>query len=152
MENLNKTNNRKNVKSLSLKKGGRKNYAILSRTILAIVVLHFAFQFSFIQSENFRLLQNLTKNWQFGQTENIAENTSVPEITKAYEEEKVKAEPVEKEVKKAKPITVKKRQTSTAVRKRTRPEPTQNVIKRKAPQPETRAERLRRAEKILTGA
>ncbi len=119
---------------------------------MAIVVLHFAFQFSFIQSENFRLLQSLTKNWQFGQTENVAENTSVPEITKADEEEKVKAESVKKEVRTAKPITIKKRQTSTSVQKRTRPEPTQNVIKRKAPQPETRAERLRRAEKILTGA
>lgn len=147
MKNSLKTN-KINNKISSLKKNGKRNYAVLSGTIFAIVVLHFAFQFSFIQSENFRILQNLTSLGEFGETAKIAENTSVPEITET-DDEKVNEKAAVK-IKRAK--VVKKRQISKPIKKRTTITPKRNSVNKKAPQPETRAERLRRAEKILTGA
>lgn len=154
MKNLRNTNkNNADVKTSSLKKAGKINYIAVSGAILAVIVLHFAFQFSFIQSENFRMLQNLVKTGQFESTEQIAENTDVPEIIESDDLDNNEAErPVTRKVPRIKKPEVVKRRTPLPVQKHSRPAPKRPVIKRDVPQPETRAERLRKAEKILTGA
>ncbi|MGI8669021.1 MAG: hypothetical protein ACR2J3_04135 [Aridibacter sp.] len=147
--------NKSEAESLSLKKQRKRNYAIASGAIFAIIVFHFVFQFSFIQSENFRTVKKLTKTVLFDENEQIAENTVVPEINVA-EVEKAKEEinsETRIEYKIKQPAIIQKPQfTPPPVQSRRKTAPSPIVIKRKVPQPETRAEQLRRAEKILTGA
>jgi hypothetical protein len=153
------------VKTLSLRKARKRNYTIASGAICAIVILHFVFQFSFIQSENFKMVQKLTKTGQFAEDEQIAENTVVPEISfkEAEETEQATKNEIRSEVKtvyKAKKLEIiKQPQVKPPVQLRFKSAPSRTVInrnevqpKKREMQPEIRAEQLRRAEKILTGA
>lgn len=148
--------NESEAKNSFLKKTGQKHYWIASGAIFAIIVFHFVFQFSFIQNEYFKKMQNLSNIEQFNEPEQIAENIVIPETDEKEITEKTgEAKPEQKLVyKTVKPeITRKPRVASPPVRKRSkaviaRP---RKVLKDNVPQSETRAERLRRAEKILTG-
>ncbi len=155
MQNSFKENEIKNtdIKLSFLKRTGKRNYAIASGAIFAIIVFHFVFQFSFIQSENFRSLQNLTLTGQFNDTRQIAENIVVPEINKAEEEDEKPKVKIKTEYQTKKPDVTKKPEiTPPPIQSRRKTAPVRTIIKRKVPQPETRAEQLRRAERILTGA
>lgn len=154
------------VKTLSLRKARKRNYAIASGAIFAIIILHFVFQFSFIQSENFKMVQKLTKTGQFAEDEQIAENTVVvPEISikEAEETEQATKNEIRSEVKTVykakKPEIIKQPQVKPPVQLRFKSASSRTVInrnevqpKKREMQPEIRAEQLRRAEKILTGA
>jgi len=129
--NLEKANNQSRLSKTIFK---RRN-AIGIVAILAIGVLHFVFQISFIQSEKTQVAENPVK------IETISEQPA--EIKPA------EIKPAEFEVKKAdiilppKPAPqIKQRQTEIA--------PAKPQLKKKDSAP-TKSERLRRAEKILTG-
>ena len=143
------------AKSSFLNKAGQKHYWIASGAIVAIIIFHFVFQFSFIQNEYVRKMQNLPNIGQFNESEQVAENIEIPEIDKteaiekpeteeAKPETKVAIKPAKSEIKKPRTVSPPAQNASKSVRPR-------KNIKRNVPQPETRAERLRRAEKILTG-
>ena len=161
--------NKTAVKDSFLKKKGQKHYWIASGAILAIIVFHFVFQFSFIQNENFQAARNLLEvnliEKKGQRIEKTADNIIVPEIFETDFEEitsENETMPEENEtLPEAKNVT-KKRKSEVKRKARTVSPPIQNrqknaisrprkVIKKNLPQPETRAERLRRAEKILTG-
>jgi hypothetical protein len=107
--------------------------------ILAIAILHFAFQFSFIRSEN-------------------SENSRAAEFPVKIEQplpQVVEIKPAEIEAKKqfeTKKITsVKPPKSVVPIRQqRTEAAPSKPLLKKKVPV-ESRAARLRRAERILTG-
>ena len=143
------------VKFSFLKKAGQKHYWIASGAIVAIMIFHFVFQFSFIQNESFRKMQNLPNIGQLNIPEQVAENIEIPEMneSEAAEEPEMEEAKPETEVatKSAKPEIKKPRTVSPPAQNPSKSVRPRKNIKRNVPQPETRAERLRRAEKILTG-
>ena len=105
------------------------HYTIAGAAILAIIVVHFVLQFTFIQSENFR-----------------SALTSMP--PEPIKEKSVEIK-TDHEAGKSDIVTMPKTVAPTAPPQR-KIVPSQTVVKKKEPR-ESRAERLRRAEKILTG-
>ena len=97
--------------------------------IFAIIALHFISQFVFFQSDNSQIEENLPK----------IENEQTVEI-------KTENQPSEPDIV-AKPETT---AAPTIVQPERKIAPPQTLIKKKEPR-ESRAERLRRAEKLLTG-
>lgn len=146
-----------------------KDYRVkIGGGILAIIALHFAFQFFFIQNENLQMVQNLATSEQFEEVEKPSEKvadvagrtdiSTVAEESETVEEEITEAkEPSEiKTIYKPKKVeTVKKQKVVSPSVQFVQPKPkaksTQTVIKKRIPQ-QTTAERLRRAERLLTGA
>ncbi len=125
-EVLEKTNNQVWLSKIIFK---RRN-AIGIAAILAIGILHFAFQISFIQTERTQVAENPVK------IETVSEQ---PAETKSAEFEVKKADIILP----PKPASqIKQRQAEIA--------PAKPQLKKKD-SVETKAERLRRAEKILTG-
>ena len=136
----------------------KEHFALAGLAICAIIVFHLAFQFSFIQSENVKIVEELSKNEQPEEAENfsepIDENVVEPDINDAVEmeAEQTESEKAETRIKyeTEKPENIVKPKTvSSRVQPRPKTAP-RSVIKKKDRR-ETRAERLRRAEKILTG-
>lgn len=112
-----------------LKNSQKRLSAGLGAAIIAILVSHFVWQFYFIQSENLQVVATPAKSEPV--EKQIVE--SKPEL-KAKNQEIVKPPP---------PVLPNKSPQFEAT-------PSQTVLKKKAPV-ETRAERLRRVEKALTG-
>ena len=125
-------------------------YVFAGSAICAIIIFHLVFQFSFIQSENVKMVRELSKNEQPEEkyTAPIIENNDEPDINDVKE---TAAEETETKIDYKKPvITAKPKEPAPRVQPPPKPTHSQNVIRKSEPQ-ESRAERLRRAEKILTG-
>ena len=143
------------------KKLNRKNYAVITGMIAMVIVGHFIFQYFFIQSENTQMLRDLTKAEEVRKKDTFDKNISEiieipvteyveeikPDFTNRAEEEKE----TERKVTSRK-IEPKSRRffDNAEIRKRTRENSAKTSKKKEVPK-ETRAERLRRVEKILTG-
>lgn len=130
----------KSKENLSFKGLFRRRSELAFIAILVVAALHFAFQFSFIQSENIENSQAHEIPAKVNETpdkiEQVQEQAIEPEPTKfkAKKSDSVKA---------SKPVAaVKKRHTEIA--------PSEPLPKKKIPV-ESRTARLRRAERILTG-
>jgi len=129
-----------NGKSSSFKKS-TKYYATIGAGILGIAFLHFGLQMTYIQKENLRSFEAAveTNKVEIPQLEeNISAEQSVeikPEQFAIKEIEVIKNREITK--------TVPRRQIETVI-------PEKRVVRKKEAT-ETRTERLRRAEKILTG-
>ena len=126
-----------NIRSSFLRKPMRKHYSKAGAAILAIIILHFVSQFIFLQNENYESEQVSAKTE--GIRNNEQNNEQNVEVKTEYEarDSGIIQTPV--------PVAV----PPTARRK---PEiaPLQKIINKKEPR-ESRTERLRRAERILTG-
>ena len=113
------------------------HYTIAGAAIFAIIVVHFVLQFTFIQSENFR-----------------SALTSIP--PEPIKEKSVEINPINDEIKaineplKLDIVTIPKTAAPTVRSPQRKILTPQTIVKKKEPR-ESRAERLRRAEKILTG-
>lgn len=119
------------VQQVSLNKPKRGYYTIVTVTIFAIIVLHFAAQFVFFNSKS------LQSEKAFAETEN--------------EQIKQQGAEIKTELKaKISDIVTTPVPTSPTVRRESKIAASPVAEKKKQPR-ETRAERLRRAEKILTG-
>ncbi len=119
-------------------KSGRKRYKIAGAAIFAILVLHSVWQFSFIQSENLRAAEAELKTIQ-------PEKLLVP-VKK--DKPPVEVKPVYEAKKSDAVISPKTVQPATYRRSEIKPAaPTP----KKKPVLESKTERLRRAEKLLTG-
>ncbi|MEO8074566.1 MAG: protein kinase [Acidobacteriota bacterium] len=143
----------------------QKNLWVGGAGILAIVVLHFFFQVSFIKNDLAQMEKQLpeiepinevkpfAKTEPFVEVEPFAETDPfVKQIDDDETDEPATKTETAAEMKTKKREVLRKPEiVSPPVQPRTRTAPTRTVIKRKEPL-ETRAERLRRAEKILTGA
>lgn len=113
------------------------HYTIAGAAIFAIIVVHFVLQFTFIQSENFRsALTSIPP-------EPIKEKSV--EIKTVNDEIKTNNEPIKLDI-----VTIPKTAASTFPPPQRKTLISQTIVKKKEPR-ESRAERLRRAEKILTG-
>jgi type IV secretory pathway VirB10-like protein len=126
-----------NTRSPFLSKSKRRLYIKAGAAIFAIIILHFVSQFIFIQNEKLEIevTSAATENEQSVESiENIKSIEIKPPEDEAKTSEIVRAPvPV---------MPVAKPETTVA--------PSRSVIKKKEPR-ESRAERLRRAERILTG-
>ena len=108
--------------------------------ILVVAALHFTFQFSFIRSEK---IEKSSVN------ESQVIVNEISEETEQVQEQAVKDKPAEFRIKKtddAKPL----KPVVTVTQSQTKIAPSKSLPKKKIPV-ESRAARLRRAEKILTG-
>lgn len=131
-------------KSSVFKKISKKHYTTTGGIILAIGIMHFVLQISFIQNKNLQSVESAVEN-------------KVEIVPPA--EQIITIEPEQVEVKKIKIITipevvkseaVKPEIVKTAPRRQKEAAPVPKAVKKKEVR-ETRAERLRRAERILTG-
>ncbi len=137
----------------------QKNLWVGGAGILAIFVLHFFFQVSFIKNDLAQMEKQLSGIEPINEVKPFVEVEPFAEtdpFDKQIDDDET-AEPATK-TETAAEMKTKKRKVlrkpeivSPPVQPRTRTAPTRTVIKSKEPL-ETRAERLRRAEKILTGA
>lgn len=133
---------RKKAESLGRMSG--KRYKILFAGILAITVVHFVMQMSFIKIENSHSAELTAR------IEDLKSNDSSVE-TKQPDGKIVDIKPEEYEVRKVKVVTMPENvQPVTRRQPEIVPPPSRTQTKKKAVR-ETRAERLRRAEKFLTG-
>ena len=131
------------IQNLPLKKLAKKHYILLGAAILAITVTHFVLQLSFIQTKKLQITEDLQV------VETPVENIENVERTFANKEQSFAAK--EYKTKKIKEITAPKIVKPVARRQPEPEPPTPRVLPKKKVNPETRAARLRRAEKILTG-
>ncbi|CAN5874899.1 hypothetical protein BH20ACI4_BH20ACI4_09520 [soil metagenome] len=122
-----------------LKKSG-KYYALIGLFIMTIAVAHFSLQMNFIQKENLQSVETAVGNGNNFKTE-VEKNSPAKQI--------IEIAPEQYEVKKVEVITIPEF---------IKPVPRQLKESIAAPKPvrkkevrETRAERLRRAERVLTG-
>ena len=142
----------------------QKNVWVGGAGILAIVALHFFFQFSSVNNEAVQMVKDLNQTKvaaEFNQTVETEQDKkveSLPDIdpfTKQIGEKIDESElnnEVKSKAKSKKPEFAGKPEIVTpSIQLRQKPSPSRIIIKKKSTQ-ETRAERLRRAEKILTGA
>jgi len=127
-----------------LKKISGKRYKIIFGGILAITIVHFVMQISFIQSE----IESLRSADLTAQTEDLKRTESAVEI-KRPDAQIIDIKPEEYEVRKVKIITIPEN-AAPKMRRQAETVPLPTQVKKKAVR-ETRAARLRRAEKILTG-
>lgn len=148
----------------------QKNFWVAGAGVLAIVVLHFFFQVSSIQTEVAQVEKGLTENKQavsakpLSETERITEPDSSAKtdpFVKQFDENSVENSVDAPEVKYENRIESKAKKSVSARNAEVISPPVQSrpkfaspriIIRKKEPQQQTRAERLRRAEKILTGA
>jgi hypothetical protein len=121
---------------------------------LAIGISHFALQIFFIQKENLQAVETAIENQVEIEAENIIENKIENKAEIAPPAERIiRIEPEIFEVKKIKVITIPEIVKSVP-RRQMKIIPAREIVKkpvRKKEIPETRAVRLRRAERILTG-
>lgn len=153
-----------NSKSSVRQPSGQKHFWIAGGAIAAIIVSHFVFQFLFIQSENVRLTEDLVKTEKVEQTESfvkpVSEAVIQPHATNKIEDEPetvvetaVKTEDAAKKSQETKKAQITKKSPTVLPPAQVKPNKTTptRVINRKNDESETRAERLRRVEKALTG-
>ncbi|HEX8737363.1 MAG TPA: hypothetical protein VF721_18665 [Pyrinomonadaceae bacterium] len=120
------------IRPLSPGKSAQRHYTVAGAAILVIIILHFVSQFIFVQSE--KASQKIEAiNHQ--SVEVRPENNEVKTESAAQQQPEVEAMP---------DVDV------PDVQPETKPVPTRVVIRKKEPR-ESRAERLRRAERLLTG-
>lgn len=125
-----------NPNNSTAKKKKRRSYKIVA-AIAAVFVLHFAWQFSFVQKENLRVVEDSLKNAQIEVLPvEIQPKADVAEIKTSLAEKIVD----EKAPKNSLPIKF-----SPPENKR------QQTELKKNPSRESKSVRLRRAEKLLTG-
>jgi hypothetical protein len=119
----------------------KRDYTIIGAVILAIGIVHFSLQVFFIQKENLQAVETA-----------VAENEpeTAPVIAAAPEKRVITIEPEQFEIKKIKIITLPEIVKAPPVRQKEFVRAGRSV-KKKEVKRETRAERLRRAERILTG-
>lgn len=123
-----------------LKKLTLNHYTIAGAGIFAVIVLHFVFQFAFIQSENFRsALVSIQPEPMRGKSLEIKIEDNASKSDKNINNINEEASKMEIGV-----------STKTAAPQQPKIVPSKTVEKKKEPR-ENRAERLRRVEKILTG-
>ncbi len=148
-----------------LQKSAKGRYAIVVTGIFAIVVSHFLFQFFIIQNEDVRISEELVKSEKFDENKQLSELPKLNEATAKEDLSQTVEEVVEDETepensqiavtktkyKAKREVERKSRTISPPIQSRPKTSSLPKVTKKKMPQ-ETRAERLRRAEKILTGA
>lgn len=119
----------------------KKYYAIIGAGILGIAFLHFGLQMIFIQNENLRSSEVAIET----------ENKNIPPVKENLPAEKViEIKPEQFSIKE---IEIKKSPETLKAEPRRQKEfvaPERKVFKKKE-MPETRAIRLRRAERLLTG-
>ena len=134
-QNTNQPNEagKSNLQPPFISKPTRKLYIKAGAAIFAIIILHFVSQFIFIQNE--KLESEITS----AATE-IEQSSESIKSTEIKTEDKTKTSEIVKAPVPAAPI----------VQPETKIAPSRTVIKKKEPR-ESRAERLRRAERILTG-
>lgn len=135
---------RKNGKKSLFKKPG-KYYALTGLFILTIAFVHFSMQLSFIQKENLRTIETANEI----EIKPVSPVKQVVEIAPEHQVIEIPPEQIEVEkvtVIKIPEIVVK---PEPRIQKKTAP-PVRKTYKNREV-PETRAERLRRAERILTG-
>jgi type IV secretory pathway VirB10-like protein len=124
----------------------RKRNIIIVLVILAITVGHFVTQISFIESENKKIVESLAKSAPVIEPTDteIAESNSQPLETKQTDEILL-PKPVDLP-KNVQPVKIVQKEA----RRQPEPAPLPNNFKKEA-KGQSRAERLRRAEKLLTG-
>jgi hypothetical protein len=130
----------------------KKKYAIIVLIILAITVGHFAIQMSFIESENKSIVESLAK------TEPIAEPNPQPQIDQSIIEDKFQDSEVKKSdvVLPPPPLKLPKAVKAEKIVQKEPIRPPEPIASKQKPlkkefKHESQAERLRRAEMILTG-
>lgn len=125
-----------NPKKPTANKKKARRYKIVA-AILAVFVLHFAWQFSFVQKENLRAVEDSLKNSQIEVLP--AESQSKEEVAEIKTDlaEKIENQEVPKN---SLPIKFSPPENKLQ----------QAELKKNSPR-ESRSERLRRAEKLLTG-
>ncbi len=152
--------------SLSQKKSGQKRYMVAAAAIFAVLVLHSVWQFSYIQTENLRTAEEsmqiadesvqTIQPVQPVQLDQLVIETESNEPSVEQETEKqiveTKSAYEAKPVYKAKePEIIDSEKTiQKAAYRQNEPKSAPPIVKKKAA-PESKAERLRRAEKLLTG-
>ena len=125
-----------NLKNSMTNKNKRRRYKIVA-AILAVFVLHFAWQFSFVQKENLRVTENSIKNSRI----EVLPVESQPKEDVA----EIKPDLVEK-------IEANETPKNSLPIKFSPPENKREQAElKKNPPRESKSERLRRAEKLLTG-
>lgn len=132
-------NNMANKKSFALGKS-KKYYLIIGTVILGIAVAHFGVQMIFIQKENLRSFETALE------TENIP-TTGIKAALPA--EQISETSPEQISVKKSEEIVVP--EVKNVLRRKKEVTISEPKIVRKKEVRETRAERLRRTERLLTG-
>ena len=136
----NKIGELNNQLSLSMK-AARKYYSKAGAAILAIIILHFVSQITFLRNEN------LVSERASAKTENKQNNE---QINEHINEQSVEIKP-EYEAKDSRILKAPAPLVPSNVQRNTENVPQRLAVKKKEPR-ESRAERLRRAERILTGA
>ena len=131
------------IQNLFLKKIARKHYIVLGAAILVITVTHFVLQLSFIQTKNLQVTEDLQV------VETSVENVEPGEQTVVNKEQRFDAK--EYKTKKTKNTFAPKTVKAIVQRQPEREPPTPRILPKKRVFGESRAARLRRAEKILTG-
>ncbi len=136
----------------------KKNVWVGGTGILAIVALHFFFQFSFINNDAVQVVKELTATVQVEEVEQVKKVETFPDVDPFFNQvDEKNGEAPNNDTTNAEKITKKyeaarkPQNTSPSVQPRRQVAPPRNIIRKKESQ-ETRADRLRRAEKILTGA
>lgn len=122
--------------NLFLKKIAKKYYIILGAAILAITIIHFALQLSFIQTENLQVIETSVNNIKPGRQ--TVDNKEEGFDAEGYKAEKINDITAPKTIQ---PVLRRQRETAPPTR----------ILPKKKVNRESRAARLRRAEKILTG-
>lgn len=149
----NKSDKKSPVRNSFLGKRMEKQGIFTWAMIGLITVIHFGFQFSLINSENFRSNRDLVKSVEVNDQASRVEESFDKKVFAAEPEkvEKEKTEIINNEFEKPEKTTRKIKPKTVVPAARPSIGKSPPVLERKEPA-ETRAERLRRAEKILTGA
>jgi serine/threonine protein kinase len=153
-----KLKNRARTTAAISKKAGQKRYMFAAAAIVAVLVLHSFWQFSYIQSENLRTAKEIMKTIQSEKLLTEVELLTPPALPKV--EPQATEEKSGDESKKSDIFVAEK--TSQSERAVQRANYRQNEVKsappviappvtKKKAAPESKNERLRRAEKLLTG-
>lgn len=119
--------------------------------IAAIIILQSVFQFSFIQDENLRIAEDLAEN--ASPVERKIEKNAAAEIPRTEVSEIEEMPKVEEKITYKKPEAqniIKPKKSAAKIQDEVRETPAKTAFRKKE-QRESNAERLRRAEKILTG-
>lgn len=126
-------------KKFLFKKSG-KYYALIGLFIMTIAIAHFSLQMNFIQKENLESVETAVGKEKNFKTE-VEKNSPDKQL--------IEIAPEQYEVKKVEVITIPEI-VKPAPRQRKETVPVPKPVRKKEVR-ETRAERLRRAERILTG-
>lgn len=128
------------IERTNIFKKSKKYYAMIGMFIMTIAVVHFALQMIFIQKENLETVKSAVE---------IENNFETAVEIKSPAKQIIEIEPEQVEVNKVEVITIPEF-VKPAPRQRKETVPATKPVKKKEVR-ETRAERLRRAERLLTG-